>query len=507
MIDLGRKLSFRHRHHALNPVGNGVRRFDDHLAGRFLTQVLKFFQHFLSGPKIQTLVSLYILKSLACHENPAVQGFFLIKIMGIAGGNDRFSVFFPQGYDFPVDFHQLFHIFNGSVVNQELVVNQRLNLQIIVKVHKAFDFLLAFLMEHRLVKLSRLAGRSDNKAFSVLFNHGFRHPRLFIKIVQVGIGNQFVQIFQSYPVLSQNNNVVGSLFLVVNGSVLANAVPVLQQIAFYPIEDLDVLSGMGSVGEGLYHAVVGDGDGFMPPAFRGFHQIFHIVEPVHGAHFRMYMQFYPLFRTVILTELFFAFFNALCLYGQDIIKGVPLRVSLDFDDIPGIKMSVDIDPLLLRREKLDAQRGFLIGNQKGNQLGTALNGPLRLFEQNSFHNHLSAFSCNFTEGRRLAENGFPHNPVAGNRFVSVFFPAPLFFLAPGSSAAVFPKASPAAFFRSVLSRFQLLPSVFLRVFFLFFFDLPIGFFAAFFMILKENIRLNPEILHQKMAEFGGHLFV
>ena len=83
----------------------------------------------------------------------------------------------------------------------------------------------------------------------MLFNHGFRHPRLFIKIVQVGIGNQFVQIFQSYPVLSQNNNVVGSLFLVVNGSVLANAVPVLQQISFYPIEDLDVLSGMGSVGE------------------------------------------------------------------------------------------------------------------------------------------------------------------------------------------------------------------------------------------------------------------
>ena len=63
-------------------------------------------------------------------------------------------------------------------------------------------------MHHFGKQLARLAGRAENQALSVTNQLTARHNRLFIKIFQVGIGNQLVQIFESHLIFCQNNKVI-----------------------------------------------------------------------------------------------------------------------------------------------------------------------------------------------------------------------------------------------------------------------------------------------------------
>ena len=58
---------------------------------------------------------------------------------------------------------------------------------------------------------------------------------------------------------------------------------------------------MVGIREGLCHAVVGDGNSRHAPLVCPFYDILRLGNPIHIAHFRMAVEFYPLADTVILT--------------------------------------------------------------------------------------------------------------------------------------------------------------------------------------------------------------
>ena len=93
----------------------------------------------------------------------------------------------------------------------------------------------------------------------------------------------------------------GHLLIAVNHNAVIHIVDI---VAFAAIEDLDILVGachlglarrLHGIGEGLGHAVVGDGDGSVPPGRRLLDGCGGIGQGVHVAHGGMQMQLHPLF--------------------------------------------------------------------------------------------------------------------------------------------------------------------------------------------------------------------
>ena len=76
---------------------------------------------------------------------------------------------------------------------------------------------------------------------------------------------------------------------------------VLDEIALAAGDELDVLAAHRAEGlrEGLHHAVVGDGDGGMPPGGGLRNQRLGRGAGVHGAHLRMQMQLHALFLCLV----------------------------------------------------------------------------------------------------------------------------------------------------------------------------------------------------------------
>ena len=105
--------------------------------------------------------------------------------MSIAGRHHRLAVLLSQRDDLSIDFPQRLLILDMPAFDEKSVVDQRLDLQIIVEFHKAFQFRFTFLVKDSLIHLSRFTGRSDDKPLSIFRQHGFRHPRFFIKIVEM----------------------------------------------------------------------------------------------------------------------------------------------------------------------------------------------------------------------------------------------------------------------------------------------------------------------------------
>ena len=77
---------------------------------------------------------------------------------------------------------------------------------------------------------------------------------------------------------------------------------VVHQVPFYPVEDFKIIlfvQGMAGVGKSLDTSMVGHGDCRHPPGLRPLYQVFDLGNPVHIAHFRMAVEFYPFYRAVV----------------------------------------------------------------------------------------------------------------------------------------------------------------------------------------------------------------
>ena len=95
--------------------------------------------------------------------------------------------------------------------------------------------------------------------------------------------------------------------LIVQGAVLlaVDSYPVIQvvdKVPLHAVENFDLVpGGMPGVREGLGHAMVGDGDGGMPPADGRLDGVLGVRQGVHVAHLRVQVQLHPFFRGGVLT--------------------------------------------------------------------------------------------------------------------------------------------------------------------------------------------------------------
>ena len=99
--------------------------------------------------------------------------------MHIAGRTHRLVKLLAEGNDLPVDIHQVIHRLHRALLipQHKHVVSKGLDLQIIVELHELRKLCIRYTPQDRLIKLSRLAGRSDDQPLPVLVQHTFRDPR------------------------------------------------------------------------------------------------------------------------------------------------------------------------------------------------------------------------------------------------------------------------------------------------------------------------------------------
>ena len=199
------------RGNLLTHAGDFYRIGNHHLPGLLLPQILKFLQHLLRGAQIQGRLLVRVLKSLSGHNNPAVNLILRIQEMDVAGSHHRLVVLFSQPDDGAVVFLQLLHRLGILIVvpGHKHVVAQRLNLQIIIELHDACQFLGGSPPDNGPEQFARLAGRSQNQTLPVFLQHALGHSGPSVVILQMGPGNQPVQIDPAHVVCSQQNGVIG----------------------------------------------------------------------------------------------------------------------------------------------------------------------------------------------------------------------------------------------------------------------------------------------------------
>lgn len=97
-----------------------------------------------------------------------------------------------------------------TLSEHKAVVADGLNLQIIIKTGDLTQLVPRAAVDHGAEKLARLAGAAQKQALAVLDQDAFGDARFFIKIFQMGLGDQLIQILKPRLVLHQNNLVIGT---------------------------------------------------------------------------------------------------------------------------------------------------------------------------------------------------------------------------------------------------------------------------------------------------------
>ena len=209
VLDLWRKQAFRQELYLLDPVRNGAGIGDDHLPGGLLAQVLEFRQHLFRIAEVDRAVPVGIRKLFGCLQDAAVLLVLRIEEVHIRGRNDGFVQFPSDAQDRTVEVLQ--HLFpaHPAIVDQKTVVAKRLNLKIIIQGCDLPKFFIALAAHDGAVQFAHAAGRADQQPLAVLFQQALRNVRRTVKVFQIGLRDQFVQVLQTLPVLYQQDHVIG----------------------------------------------------------------------------------------------------------------------------------------------------------------------------------------------------------------------------------------------------------------------------------------------------------
>ena len=129
--------------------------------------------------------------------------------MNVSGGDHRLAQFLAQPDDFPVVLPEVFVGFGlvFFICQHKAVVRQRLDFQKVVKGRNAFQLVVAFPVKNGLKQLARFAGRTDDQPLPQLKNVGLGHPGHPAEVLEVGVGDQMVQVAKTHLVFGKNDDV------------------------------------------------------------------------------------------------------------------------------------------------------------------------------------------------------------------------------------------------------------------------------------------------------------
>ena len=245
--------------------------------------------------------------------------------------------------------------------------------------------LIGHMLDHRRKHFARAACRADDQSLAIRLNDRPWQPRLFIVIIQVGIGNQLVNILQTLLRLCQNDDVMGRLALVIYAAILLHTVRIVKDIALHAVDDLDFAAFFAlffclrrAVRERLHHAMIGHRDRRLSPLGCHRHDVLRFVEAVHLAHLGVDMQFDTpaVLPGILAVDCAVGLFEILEHDRIHILKGIPLHLAAQLDPVTGFKQFIDFLPFVLADERLGADRRLVVSDQQRDEIIPALDDAL-----------------------------------------------------------------------------------------------------------------------------------
>ena len=131
--------------------------------------------------------------------------------MDVAGGHHQFPQFLPQLNDLSVVVPQILVGFCRVllVFQHEAVVGQGLDFQKVVEGGDSLQFVMALAVQQRLEQFARFTGRADDQALPHLKQFRLRNSGNPAEMLQVGIGNQVVEVPQTHLIFGKEDNMPG----------------------------------------------------------------------------------------------------------------------------------------------------------------------------------------------------------------------------------------------------------------------------------------------------------
>ena len=127
--------------------------------------------------------------------------------MHISGGNHHLIQFFTQAYNGSVKVFQIFHAGSNSLGQHKHIIGQGLNLKEIVEGCNAFEFILTFTIRHSLEQFAGFTGRTNDEAFTQTHQFRFGNTGYTLKVLQIRIRDQMIQVSQTLLILCEEDNV------------------------------------------------------------------------------------------------------------------------------------------------------------------------------------------------------------------------------------------------------------------------------------------------------------
>ena len=132
--------------------------------------------------------------------------------MHVAGCYNRFIELLAQPDDLSVHVLNVLHrvdIFNLVGMDHEHVVAGRLDFQIIIKFHDPRNFRIRLFIQQGTVQLACLTRTAQNQSLPVLHQQALRNSRCLMKVSQMRLRYQTVQIYPPHIVFRKDNRMVG----------------------------------------------------------------------------------------------------------------------------------------------------------------------------------------------------------------------------------------------------------------------------------------------------------
>ena len=213
VFDLRRVEILRQELEHLDAVGDGVRVRDDDLVRLFGAEIRKLVEHLLRRAVIERHGLVRVGEFLGRQQDAAEDLLLGIEKMHVARCDNGLAELLAELHDAAVEVAQGFLAAHGAVVEQEVVIRQRHDLEIVVKRRDALELRVALAAQHRLEYLARLAGRADDEALAIFHKQALGDGGVALEILQIRPGNDLVEVFQAGLVFHQNGDVVRAALL------------------------------------------------------------------------------------------------------------------------------------------------------------------------------------------------------------------------------------------------------------------------------------------------------
>ncbi len=140
----------------------------------------------------------------------AVDLILRVQEVDVAGGAHRLVQGLAQRHDGAVEVPQLLLALHHTLAQHVHVVADGLDLQVVVPGGDAHQFIPVLALHNGPEQLAGLAGGADDQPLPVLIDEALGHDGKALEMLQMGQGDQLIEVAQAGLVLSQHNQMVGA---------------------------------------------------------------------------------------------------------------------------------------------------------------------------------------------------------------------------------------------------------------------------------------------------------